>query len=90
MCHKLIVVFSLKNKCSLSHPDSKQLPLSRDDIECSSCLPGQFLHFNFNTGKTECLSCPENTYSTGGVFRINGQYREWTNEKLFGQNQFGF
>lgn len=85
MCHKLIVVFSLKNKCSLSHPDSKQLPLSRDDIECSSCLPGQFLHFNFNTGKTECLSCPENTYSTGGVFRINGQYREWTNEKLFGQ-----
>ena len=35
------------------------------------------------TNSFVCNECPENTYSLGGNFRINGQLKEWKKENSF-------
>ena len=77
------ILFSLNKKCDQSIEGASHLPVSKQEIECSSCKAGQYLHYNYEKGNLECLSCHENTYSTGGTMRLNGNYREWSNAELF-------
>ena len=57
-------------------------PKSQIGINCKLCEPGFYLKYNFISQETICSPCPENFYSTGSTFRINGKYFEWTQENL--------
>ena len=57
-------------------------PKSQIGINCKLCEPGFYLKYNFISKETICSPCPENFYSTGSTFRINGKYFEWTQENL--------
>ena len=75
------IFFSNPNHCDISSNF-----LSKLNIECGFCPKGQKLSFNFETKSLTCEKCPKNTFSTGGNFRINGLYEEWTEKNI--ENEF--
>ena len=77
------IYFSNPNQCDLF---SYNFPLSQLNIECFSCPSGTKLAYNFELKTLFCEKCPINTFSTGGIFRINGLYEEWTEENI--ENEF--
>lgn len=57
------------------------LPQPVLNISCDLvCKKGYYL--GYDRGNIDCLLCPLNTYSTGGIFTIQGDNREWNNESL--------
>ena len=65
---------------------SEKIPPSQKNLDCISCESGKYINFNIKNNNFECLNCPINTYSTGGNFRINGNYNEWTEEAILNFN----
>jgi hypothetical protein len=55
------------------------LPVSIKNISCTFCDPGTKIDYNFKEKRIECVNCQTNTYSTGGVLRMNGMLRDWEN-----------
>ena len=70
------IFFSKRNQC-----ESNNFPLSKN-IECGACPSGSKLSYNFELKSLTCEKCPKNTFSTGGNFRINGLYEEFTEENI--------
>jgi hypothetical protein len=81
---KLILVYLYwKNECDNLHDDSIDLPASKFDVDCDECGKGQYLKYSPELDRLECDFCPENTYSLGGGFRINGILKEWNNSNEY-------
>ncbi len=77
----------LKRNIYIHNPEQcdifkEKIPPSQKNLDCHSCEGGKYLNFNIQNNKFECLNCPINTYSTGGNFRIDGKYNEWTEESI--------
>lgn len=64
----------------VSNTSSHNVVTSQLNIPCHYCDEGSYLTYNHITNTLECTVCPVNTYSTGGSFRIDGSYREFTSD----------
>lgn len=73
------VIINQSTRCNAKN---YTFPQSQIGINCKPCEAGFYLKYNFISKDTECSPCPENYYSTGSRFRINGKYFEWTQENL--------
>lgn len=72
------IFFTNPEQCDIF---SEQIPVSNENMFCSSCDNGFYLSYNMKTNNFTCNICPKNTYSIKGNFRVNGDYYEW-NQKV--------
>ncbi len=80
LCLKIKVYFFWKQECDQTNSKSIDLPVSIKNLSCTFCEPGTKIDYNLKDKTITCVNCPINTYSTGGVLRMNGMLKEW--EKL--------
>ena len=56
--------------------------ISKSNKQCFHCEEGNYINYDFMNKIQKCSKCPNNTYSKGGNFIIDGDYEEWTDNIL--------
>lgn len=82
------LIFYSTEVCDITEDNLNLYHSKISDLSCDlTCPKGYILDYNFSNSSLSCKSCPENTYSDGGNFSINGTMKEWTQD-IFSKYNF--